>query len=78
MKIKPKYTTNTAVRLFLNAKGATRSRPALSSFLLIAGIIFALYFGRRKLRRSSRSGQGYFHLDSEKGVLGNGSTGKTD
>ena len=77
MKIKPKYTTNSAVRLFMNAKGATKKRPALSTFLFFAGIIVALLYIRGKLRKG-RSGTGYFNLDSEKGILGNGSTGKKD
>ena len=78
MRIAPKYTTNKVEQIFFQAKGATRSHPYLSSVLFVIGIIIALLWGRRRMRRSRKGSGGFFNLDAEKGVFGNGGLGKTD
>ena len=78
MRIRPKYTTNKVEQIFFQAKGAARTHPVLSSILFVVGIIIALFWGRRRMRRSRKGSGGFFNLDSEKGVFGNGSLGKND
>ena len=76
-KLSPKYTTNKVEQVYFQAKAAMRGRPRISGVLFALGVVFALIWGGRRLRKRRASG-GFFQLDGKEGLLGGAPAGKVD
>ncbi|KFY19345.1 hypothetical protein V491_04485 [Pseudogymnoascus sp. VKM F-3775] len=75
-KIKPKYTISNFSKVFFDIRRGAGAHPILTIGLLVAIILAAVGFGRKK----RRSRGGFFRLDDEKnlGLLGGDGNGKVD
>lgn len=75
-KIKPKFTISNFSKVFFDIRRGAGAHPILTVGLVVAIIVAAVGFGRKK----RRSRGGFFRLDDEKnlGLLGGGGNGKVD